>query len=111
MRMQERILREPQKLLTEEVHRQSNRELERNQQDRLRLLDLWTFQKEEIEDAKLQSGAGDERLEAKKRVLANAEKICRLCHAGFRFTLRKRACRHLSILAHCSETSRRTGPL
>ena len=49
-------------------------ELERNEQDRLRLLDLWTFQKKEIEDAKLQSGE-DERLEAKKRVLANAEKI------------------------------------
>jgi DNA repair protein RecN (Recombination protein N) len=49
-------------------------ELERNEQDRLRLLDLWTFQKREIEDAKLQSGE-DERLEGEKRVLANAEKI------------------------------------
>jgi len=49
-------------------------ELERNEQDRLRLLDLWTFQKKEIEQAKLQAGE-DERLEAEKRVLANAEKI------------------------------------
>lgn len=49
-------------------------ELERNEQDRLRLLDLWTFQKKEIEEAKLQVGE-DERLEAEKRVLANAEKI------------------------------------
>jgi len=49
-------------------------ELERNEQDRLRLLDLWTFQKKEIEDAKLQAGE-DEQLEAEKRVLANAEKI------------------------------------
>ena len=49
-------------------------ELERNEQDRLRLLDLWTFQKREIEDAKLQAGE-DECLEAEKRVLANAEKI------------------------------------
>jgi DNA repair protein RecN (Recombination protein N) len=49
-------------------------ELQRDEQDRLRLLDLWTFQKREIEDAKLQPGE-DERLEAKKRVLANAEKI------------------------------------
>ncbi len=38
------------------------------------LVDLWIFQKREIEDAKLQSGE-DERLETEKRVLANAEKI------------------------------------
>ncbi|HZS96113.1 MAG TPA: DNA repair protein RecN [Terriglobales bacterium] len=49
-------------------------ELERDETDRLRLLDLWTFQKREIEDAKLQAGE-DERLENEKRVLANAEKI------------------------------------
>jgi DNA repair protein RecN (Recombination protein N) len=49
-------------------------DLERDEQDRLRLLDLWTFQAREIEDAKLQAGE-DERLETEKRVLANAEKI------------------------------------
>jgi len=49
-------------------------ELETGEQDRLRLVDLWTFQKREIEDAKLQTGE-DERLETEKRVLANAEKI------------------------------------
>lgn len=49
-------------------------DLEREEQDRLRLLDLWTFQKREIEDARLQPGE-DERLGAEKRVLANAEKI------------------------------------
>jgi DNA repair protein RecN (Recombination protein N) len=49
-------------------------ELEQGEQDRLRLLDLWTFQKREIEDAKLHPGE-DERLEMEKRVLANAEKI------------------------------------
>ena len=49
-------------------------ELERDEQDRLRLLDLWTFQAREIEDAKLQAGE-DERLETEKRVLANAERI------------------------------------
>src|SRR6202162_1092387 len=49
-------------------------ELQRDAQARLRLLDLWTFQKREIEEAKLQPGE-DERLEARKRVLANAEKI------------------------------------
>jgi DNA repair protein RecN (Recombination protein N) len=49
-------------------------QLEHDEQDRLRLLDLWTYQKREIEDAKLQTGE-DERLENEKRVLANAEKI------------------------------------
>jgi DNA repair protein RecN (Recombination protein N) len=49
-------------------------ELERDEQERLRLLDLWTFQRREIEEAKLQPGE-DERLETEKRVLANAEKI------------------------------------
>ncbi len=49
-------------------------ELERGEQDRLRLVDLWMFQKREIEEARLQSGE-DERLESEKRVLANAEKI------------------------------------
>ena len=49
-------------------------DLQRDEQDRLRLLDLWTFQKREIAEAKLQDGE-DERLETEKRVLANAEKI------------------------------------
>ncbi len=49
-------------------------ELERGEQDRLRLADLWMFQKREIEEGRLQAGE-DERLEAEKRVLANAEKI------------------------------------
>ncbi len=49
-------------------------ELQRDEQDRLRLLDLWTFQAREIEEARLHSGE-DERLETEKRVLANAEKI------------------------------------
>ncbi len=49
-------------------------ELEQGEQDRLRLVDLWIFQKREVEDGRLQSGE-DERLEGEKRVLANAEKI------------------------------------
>jgi len=49
-------------------------ELEQGEQDRLRLVDLWMFQKREIEDAKLQPGE-DEALETEKRVLVNAEKI------------------------------------
>lgn len=53
-------------------------ELERDEQDRMRLLDLWNFQSREIEEARLQHGDGlpeDEQLEAEKRILANAEKI------------------------------------
>ncbi len=57
-------------------------DLERDEQDRLRLLDLWTFQTREIEDAKLQVGE-DERLEIDKRVLANAEKIHRAAMNAF----------------------------
>jgi DNA repair protein RecN (Recombination protein N) len=49
-------------------------ELEQDEQDRVRLLDLWTFQCREIEEARLNAGE-DEQLEAEKRVLANAEKI------------------------------------
>jgi DNA repair protein RecN (Recombination protein N) len=49
-------------------------DLERGEQDRLRLVDLWIFQKREIEEAKLQAGE-DEQLEIEKRVLSNAEKI------------------------------------
>jgi DNA repair protein RecN (Recombination protein N) len=54
--------------------RERMEDLERGEQDRLRLVDLWMFQKQEIEEAKLQAGE-DERLETEKRVLANAEKI------------------------------------
>jgi len=49
-------------------------ELEQGEQDRLRLVDLWSFQKKEIVDANLQAGE-DEKLESEKRVLANAEKL------------------------------------
>jgi DNA repair protein RecN (Recombination protein N) len=49
-------------------------DLEQGEQDRLRLVDLWIFQKREIEEARLQPGE-DVQLETEKRVLANAEKI------------------------------------
>lgn len=57
-------------------------DLERNEQDRLRLVDLWSFQKEEIEQARLEHSE-DERLENEKRVLANAEKIYGAAMTGF----------------------------
>jgi DNA repair protein RecN (Recombination protein N) len=49
-------------------------ELEQGEQDRLRMVDLWSFQRKEIESARLVAGE-DEKLESEKRVLANAEKI------------------------------------
>ena len=49
-------------------------EMERGEQDRLRMVDLWVFQKKEIEDAGLEAGE-DQKLETEKRVLANAEKL------------------------------------
>ena len=49
-------------------------QLDRDEQDRLRMADLWSFQKKEIEAAKLQPGE-DQKLETEKRVLANAEKL------------------------------------
>jgi DNA repair protein RecN (Recombination protein N) len=48
--------------------------LQRDEQDRLRMVDLWSFQKKEIETARLQPGE-DQSLASEKRVLANAEKI------------------------------------
>src|SRR5262252_7206715 len=41
------------------------------EQDRLRMVDLWSHQHKEIEDARLEAGE-DESLETEKRVLANA---------------------------------------
>jgi DNA repair protein RecN (Recombination protein N) len=49
-------------------------DLLQGEQDRLRMVDLWTYQRNEIEQAHLQPGE-DEALETEKRVLANAEKL------------------------------------
>ncbi len=49
-------------------------ELIQGEQDRLRMVDLWSYQNKEIEAARLEPGE-DEALETEKRVLANAEKL------------------------------------
>jgi DNA repair protein RecN (Recombination protein N) len=49
-------------------------ELLTGEQDRLRMVDLWSYQRKEIEGARLEDGE-DEKLETEKRVLANAEKL------------------------------------
>lgn len=57
-------------------------ELERSEQDRLRLVDLWSFQKREIDAAKLAPGE-DERLETERRVLMNSEKLYSLANNAY----------------------------
>ncbi|MFP5229923.1 MAG: DNA repair protein RecN [Acidobacteriota bacterium] len=49
-------------------------ELEKDEQDRLRLADLWSFQSREIQSAALEAGE-DAALETERRVLMNAEKL------------------------------------
>src|ERR1035437_10259918 len=49
-------------------------ELLHGEQDRLRMVDLWSYQQKEIDSARLEAGE-DEALETEKRVLANSEKL------------------------------------
>ena len=49
-------------------------DLLQGEQDRLRMVDLWSYQRKEIEAARLAAGE-DEALETEKRVLANSEKL------------------------------------
>ncbi len=49
-------------------------ELIAGEQDRLRMVDLWSYQRKEIDAARLVAGE-DEALETEKRVLANSEKL------------------------------------
>ena len=57
-------------------------DLERDEHDRLRLLDMWSFQRKEIADARLQPEE-DAKLEAEKRVLANSEKVFTAAMAAY----------------------------
>ena len=50
-------------------------ELETAAADRLRMADLWRFQSAEIADAAIEGQEEDTRLEAEKRILANAERL------------------------------------
>jgi len=49
-------------------------DLLQGEQDRLRMVDLWMYQRNEIDSARLEPGE-DEALETEKRVLVNAEKL------------------------------------
>ncbi len=57
-------------------------DLLQGEQDRLRMVDLWTYQRKEIEQAHLEPGE-DEALETEKRVLANAEKLYAAAMSAF----------------------------
>jgi DNA repair protein RecN (Recombination protein N) len=50
-------------------------ELESDEQDRLRMADLWRFQAREIDQAALKSDDEDIQLETEKRVLSNSERL------------------------------------
>lgn len=57
-------------------------DLLQGEQDRLRMVDLWAYQRKEIEAAQLSAGE-DESLETEKRVLANAEKLYAAAMSAF----------------------------
>jgi DNA repair protein RecN (Recombination protein N) len=57
-------------------------ELLQGEQDRLRMVDLWSYQLKEIEAARLAPGE-DETLETEKRVLGNAEKLYTAAMSAF----------------------------
>jgi DNA repair protein RecN (Recombination protein N) len=57
-------------------------DLLQGEQDRLRMVDLWSYQSKEIEAARLEP-AEDEALETEKRVLANAEKLYAAAMSAF----------------------------
>jgi DNA repair protein RecN (Recombination protein N) len=57
-------------------------ELIEGEQDRLRMVDLWSYQAREIEQARIEP-LEDEALETEKRVLANAEKLYAAAMSAF----------------------------
>jgi len=57
-------------------------DLLQGEQDRLRMVDLWSYQAKEIDAANLEPGE-DDALETEKRVLANAEKLYSAAMSAF----------------------------
>ena len=83
--------------------------------DRLRQMDLWSFQAREIEAAGIADAGEDQRLEAEKRLLANAERIFTGANAALELlyegetsaeTLLGGAVRHVEDLARFQESLR-----
>ncbi len=59
-------------------------ELSRNEQEKLRLLDLWTFQRKEIEGVDPRAGE-DSELESERKILQNVTKLQESASAAFEF--------------------------
>ncbi len=57
-------------------------ELDRNEQEKLRLADLWSFQKHEIDEAQLKPGE-DTELEAERRIQMNVAKLDEHARAAY----------------------------
>lgn len=57
-------------------------ELQGEEQDRLRRMDLWGFQAREIDEAGLKDAEEDTKLETEKRVLANSERLFTAANAA-----------------------------
>jgi DNA repair protein RecN (Recombination protein N) len=92
-------------------------ELRSAEQDRLRLMDLWSFQAKEIESAGIVDAEEDARLETEKRVLANSERLFAGATAAQELlyeaevsaeTLLGGALRHVEDLARFDEQFRET---
>ena len=92
-------------------------ELRAAEQDRLRLLDLWSFQAREIEASAIVDAEEDARLETEKRVLANAERLFTGANAALEMlyeaevsaeSLLGGAQRHVEDLARFDERFRET---
>ena len=91
--------------------RELEREMEslsQNEQDRLRTIDLLSFQAQELGRAELQPGE-DARLEDEKRVLANLEKIRAAATAAFGHLYEEEgsACSRLAAVGRALEELRR----
>lgn len=92
-------------------------ELRSAEQDRLRLIDLWSFQAKEIAAAAIADAEEDVRLETEKRVLANAERLFTGANAANELlyegevsaeTLLGAALKHVEDLARFDEQFRET---
>lgn len=57
-------------------------ELSKDEQERMRLLDLWTFQRNEIDGAQLRAGE-DVELEAERKILQNVTRLQESAEAAF----------------------------
>jgi DNA repair protein RecN (Recombination protein N) len=91
--------------------RELEREMEslsQNEQDRLRTIDLLSFQAQELEHARLEPGE-DVRLEDEKRVLANLEKIRAAATNAFSHLYEEEgsACSRLAVVGRALEELRR----